>query len=38
MNSQRSDVEKIKLIEEGKKIDLIEVIKGNEIIKNILKP
>ena len=30
MNSQRSDVEKISLIEEGKKIGIIEVIKGNE--------
>ena len=32
-NSQRSDVEKISLIEEGKKIGIREVIKGNEIIK-----
>ena len=32
MNSQRSDVEKINLIEEFKKIDVNEVIKRNEII------
>ena len=32
MNSQRSDVEKISLIEEGKKIGINEVIKRNEII------
>ena len=38
MNSQRSDVEKISLIEEGKKIGIREVIKGNEIINNGLKP
>ena len=37
MNSQRSDVEKISLIEEGKKIGINEVIKRNEIIKNSLK-
>ena len=37
MNSQRSDVEKISLIEEGKKIGLKEVIKHNEIINNSLK-
>ena len=35
MNSQRSDVEKISLIEEGKKIGIDEVI--NEIINNSLK-
>ena len=34
MNGQRSDVEKINLIEEGKKIDINEVIKQNEIIDN----
>ena len=34
MNSQRSDVEKISLIEEGKKIGINEVIKPNEIINN----
>ena len=37
MNSQRSDVEKISLIEEGKKIDINKVIKQNEIINNSLK-
>ena len=34
MNSQRSDVEKVSLIEEGKKIGINEVIKNNEIINN----
>ena len=41
MNSQISDVEKINLIEEGKKKNknrLNEVIKRNEIIDNCLKP
>ena len=40
MNSQTSDVEKINLIEEGKKKKnrLNEVIKRNEIIDNCLKP
>ena len=33
MNSQRSNVEKNNLIEEGKKIGVNEVIKRNEIIK-----
>ena len=37
MNSQRSDVEKISLIEEGKKIGINEVIKHNGIINNSLK-
>ena len=37
MNTKRSDVEKISLIEEGKKIGINEVIKRNEIIKNSLK-
>ena len=37
MNSQRSDVEKISLIEEGKKIGINEVIKRNGIINNSLK-
>ena len=37
MNSQRSDVEKVSLIEEGKKIDINEVVKRNEIITNSLK-
>ena len=38
MNSQRSDAEKIKLIEEGKKIGINKVIKPNKIINNSLKP
>ena len=38
MNSQRSDVEKISLIEEGKRIGINEVIRHNEIINNCLKP
>ena len=38
MNSQRSDAEKIGLIEKGKKIDINEVIKRNEIINNSIKP
>ena len=37
MNSQRIDVEKISLIEEGKKIVINEVIKRNNIINNSLK-
>ena len=38
MNSQRSDVEQISLIEEGKKIGINEVInKRNGIIKNSFK-
>ena len=37
MNSQRSDVEKVSLIEEGKKIGINEVIKHNEIINISLK-
>ena len=37
MNSQRSNVEKISLIEESKKIGIIEVIKRNEIMNNSLK-
>ena len=37
MNSQRSDAEKISLIEEGKRIGVNEVIKHNEIINNRLK-
>ena len=36
-NSQRSDVENISLIQEGKKIGIHEVIKHNEIINNSLK-
>ena len=38
MNSQINDVEKISLIEEGKKIGINEVIKHNEIINNNLRP
>ena len=38
MNTQRSDVEKVSLIEEGKKIGINEIIKRNEIINNSLKP
>ena len=34
MNSQSSDVEKINLIKEGKKIRINEVIKCSEIINN----
>ena len=37
MNTQRSDSEKINLIEEGKKIGINEVIKHNRIINNSLK-
>ena len=37
MNSQRSDSEKISLIEEGKKIGINEVIKRNKMINNSLK-
>ena len=37
MNSQRSDAEKINLIEEGTKIGTNEVIKRNEVIYNNLK-
>ena len=37
MNSLGSDVEKISLIEEGKKIGLNEVIKLSETINNSLK-
>ena len=37
MNSQRSDAEKVNLIEEGKKIAINEVIKPNEIINNSLR-
>ena len=36
MNSQRSDVEKISLIAEGKKIGINEAIKCNELINNSL--
>ena len=37
MNSHTSDAEKVSLIEEGKKIDINEGIKCNEIIINSLK-
>ena len=37
MNSQRSDFQKISLIEVGKKIVINEVIKRDEIINNSLK-
>ena len=37
MNSQRSDTEKINLIEEDKKIGIDEVMKYNEIINKSLK-
>ena len=37
MNSQRSDLEKVIFIEDGKKIGINEVIKHNEIINNSLK-
>ena len=36
-DSQRSDVEKITLIEQGKKIGINELLKRNEIINNSLK-
>ena len=38
MNSQRNDTEKNDLIEEGKRMSIIGVIKRNEIINNCLKP
>ena len=37
MNSRRSDVEKITLIEQDKKIGINEVIRRNKIINNSLK-
>ena len=37
INSQRSDAEKINLIKEGKRIDIDEVMKRIEFIKNSLK-
>ena len=37
INSRKSDAEKVSLIEEGKKIGIIEVIKGNEILNNSMK-
>ena len=38
MNSQRSGIVKINLIEEGKKIVINEVVKRTKIINNNLKP
>ena len=38
MKSQRSDVEKINLIEEEEKMSISEVIKRNKVINNSLKP
>ena len=38
VNSQKSDFEKLNLIQEGKKIGINEVIKPNEIINTSLKP
>ena len=38
MNTQRSDSEKINLIEEDKKIGINEVINRNRIINNGIKP
>ena len=37
MNSQRSDTEKINLIQEGKKIGIDEVIRQSEIVNKSLK-
>ena len=37
LNIQKSDAEKVTLIEEGKKIGINEAIKHNEIINNNLK-
>ena len=37
VNSHRSYAEKNSLIEEGKKVDINEVIKRNEIVNNSLK-
>ena len=36
MNSQRRGVDEIDLIEEGKNMDINEVIQSNKIINNIL--
>ena len=38
MHSQRSESEKIKLIEKGKQIGINDIIKSNKIICNSLKP
>ena len=37
MNTQRSDSKKINSIEEGKKVEINEVIEHNKIINNSLK-
>ena len=37
MNSQRSDAQKVNLIEDGRKIGINEVIRRNAIINNSLK-
>ena len=37
INIQRSDTEKVNLIEEGKKIGINEAVKRNEVINNNLK-
>ena len=37
INIQRSDAEKVNLIEEGKRTGINEVIKSNEIVNNNLK-
>ena len=37
MNSQRSKFDKVSLIDEGKKIDINEIIRRNQIINNRLK-
>ena len=37
MNSQKSDTEKINLIEEGKKLGTDEIIRSNKVINNSLK-
>ena len=37
VNIQRRDAEKINLVEEGKKIDIYEAIKHNEVTNNNLK-
>ena len=38
MNSQKSDIEKNNLSEEGNKIGISEAVKHDEIINNSLKP
>ena len=34
MNSQRSDAEKVKLMEEGKQVGINEIIRCNKVINN----